>query len=118
MSFRTHRVDFMTAHVYGWPKASYLLRKLTELHERYGRPVWLTEFSVADWNATTKRNNRYTTDQVEDFMWEAVAGMRELDFVERFAWKTRTVNDPHMWISAFYQNDGTLTSRGRLYASL
>lgn len=112
------RVDFMTAHHYGPPNPDGFLAKLEAMHEKYQRPIWVTEFAVADWSATTKKNNRYSTGQVEDFMRETVAGMRAMPYVERFAWKTRTVNDPHMWVSALYQNDGSLTSRGKLYATL
>jgi len=112
------RVDFMTAHSYGWPNADSFLGKLEAMHKLYQRPIWVTEYAVADFEARTKKGNRYTTEQVEQFMRETVEGMREMPYVERFAWKTRTVNDPAMWVSALFQNDGSLTSRGRLYASL
>jgi hypothetical protein len=36
----------------------------------------------------------------------------------RFAWKTRNVNDNQMWFSALFNDDGSLTSTGQLYASL
>lgn len=112
------RVDFMPVHIYGWPDADDFLGKLEDVHAKYGRPVWVTEYAVADFRAESKRANRYTPAQAERFMAETVAGMREMPFVERFAWKTRGVNDPQMWVSALFQSDGSLTSRGRLYASL
>ena len=40
------RVDFMTMHRYAWPKADQFLAKVTELHERYGKPVWVTEYAM------------------------------------------------------------------------
>jgi hypothetical protein len=47
-----------------------------------------------------------------------VAGLRAMPFVERFAWKTRPALDPKMGCSALFHTNGSLTSTGRLYASL
>jgi len=112
------RIDFMTMHCYGWPNAEDFLRKVRELHERYDRPVWVTEYAVADWKATSTTRNRYSRAQVEDFMRETVAGMRAMPYVERFAWKTRPAGDIPMRTSSLFHTDGSLTSTGRLYASL
>ncbi|HEX9229635.1 MAG TPA: glycosyl hydrolase [Arthrobacter sp.] len=112
------RVDFMTMHRYAWPNAEDFLNKVTQLHEKYGKPVWVTEYAVADWNASSTIRNRYTRAQTEDFMRATVAGMRAMPFVERFAWKTRPAGDPVMGVSALFHTNGALTSTGRLYASL
>lgn len=112
------RVDFMTMHSYGSPNPESFLAKVLYLHHRYGRPVWVTEFAVADWSATPARPSRYTTREIAYFMQVAVAGMRAMPFVERFAWKAREPSDPAMGPSALYQTNGPLTSLGRLYASL
>ena len=112
------RVDFVTMHRYAWPKADDFLNKVTMLHEKYGKPVWVTEYAVADWNATSTRRSVYSRAQTEDFMRATVAGMRAMPFVERFAWKTRGATDPKMGCSALFHTDGSLTSTGRLYASL
>ena len=112
------RVDFVTMHCYAWPNAEDFLNKVTALHDKYGKPVWVTEYAVADWSATSAKPTRYSRTQIQDFMRATVAGMREMPFVERFAWKTRPIGDPVMGASALYSADGTLTSTGRLYASL
>ena len=116
--YRGLRVDFLTMHCYGWPNAEDFLRKVTELHERYDKPVWVTEFAVADFKATSTKKNRYSRTQVNEFMEEAVKGLNALPFVERYAWKTRASKDPKMGTSALFHTDGTLTSTGELYASL
>ena len=67
------RVDFMTMHSYPGPNAESFLRKVRELHERYDRPVWVTEYAVADWNATKTNPSRYSREEVEDFMRKTVA---------------------------------------------
>ena len=112
------RVDYVTMHRYAWPKADDFLNKVAMLYEKYGKPVWVTEYAVADWNATSTRRSVYSRAQTEDFMRATVAGMRAMPFVERFAWKTRAATDPRMGCSALFHTDGRLTSTGRLYASL
>ncbi|MHA7219788.1 glycosyl hydrolase [Arthrobacter sp. MDT1-48-3] len=112
------RVDFVTMHRYAWPKADEFLRKVTMLHEKYGKPIWVTEYAVADWDATPTRPSIYTRAQTEDFMRATVAGMRAMPFVERFAWKTRSNTDPAMRSSSLFNSNGTLTSTGKLYSLL
>ena len=48
------RIDFMTMHSYASPNAASFLAKVRYLHEKFGRPVWVTEFAVADWAATLR----------------------------------------------------------------
>lgn len=112
------RVDFMTMHSYTWPKSDDFLGKVRELHEKYERPVWVTEYAVADWRATRTRRSEYSRKQVETFMRETVKGMRAMPYVERFAWKTRAITDYQMGTSALFDSRGKMTSTGRLYASL
>lgn len=112
------RVDFMTMHCYAWPDTADFLRKVARLHDKYQRPVWVTEYAVADWNVSKTHKNEFTRPMVEKFMRETVAGMRKLPYVERFAWKNRPINDPQMGTSSLFKLDGTLTSTGKLYASL
>ena len=97
------RVDFMTMHCYAWPNSDSFLRKVAALHEKYERPVWVTEYAVSDWRATKTRRSEYTRPQVEKFMRETVVGMRKMPFVERFAWKVRPIDDPQMGTSAMFQ---------------
>jgi hypothetical protein len=75
----------------GWVGSLPLvLAKVAYVHDKYGLPIWVTEFAVADWSATPSRPSRYTGMEIRSFMRAAVAGMRAMPFVERFAWKTRT----------------------------
>jgi hypothetical protein len=116
---RAHlRVDFMTMHSYGWPNAESFLAKVRDLHEKYGRPVWVTEFSVADWSATPSRPSRYTRGEVQAFMRASITGLRAMPFVERFAWYAAGPSNPALGPSALYKTNGQLTAAGRLYASL
>lgn len=112
------RVDFMTMHCYASPNADSFLAKVRYLHEKYERPIWVTEYAVADWAATRSRPSRYSGLEIRRFMKATVAGMRAMPYVERFAWKTRAPFDPVMGASALYHTNGRLTATGRLYARL
>ncbi len=112
------RVDFVTMHSYGGPRPDSFLKTVQKLHERYGKPVWITEFAVADWKATASSPSRNSEKEILAFMEESVAGLREMSYVERFAWKTRVQSDPIMGASALFRNDGSLTPTGELYRSL
>ena len=112
------RIDFIPVHIYGWPNAEDFLRKLNKVHDKYGLPIWVTEYAVADFKATSKTPNRYSRSQVNEFMEETINGMREMPFVERFAWKTRAAGDLKMGSSTLFDSKGNLTSTGKLYASL
>ncbi|MDQ0822747.1 hypothetical protein QFZ79_000486 [Arthrobacter sp. V4I6] len=111
------RVDFITVHRYASPDAQSFLARLSYLHAKYGLPIWVTEFAVADWSATPSRPSRYSGLEIRRFMKDAIAGMRAMPFVERYAWKTRRPFDPVMGASALFHTDGRLTATGRLYAS-
>jgi len=116
---RSHlRVDFVTMHSYGSPNAESFLAKVRKLHEKYERPIWVTEFSVADWSATPSRPSRYSRSEVHDFMRTAITGMQAMPYVERYAWFARGPADPALGPSALFQANGQLTAAGRLYASL
>jgi hypothetical protein len=112
------RIDFATMHCYQWPDTADFLRKLDMLHEKWGLPIWVTEYAVADFQATSLANNRYTRNDVNRYMQETVQAMRALPYVERFAWKTRASTDPIMGTSALFDHRGWRTSTGRLYSSL
>ena len=112
------RIDFVTMHCYGWPNADDFLRKVDTLHEKWGLPVWVTEYAVADFSASASVPNRYGRTQVNEFMQATVEGMRARPYVERFAWKTRASTDPVMGTSALFDSRGWRTSTGHLWSSL
>jgi hypothetical protein len=82
------RVDFIPVHWYGadfGPDAAEQLRGyLQAVHDRYGKPVWLTEYALIDFSQGTPR---YPTDEEESaFVKSSTAMLDGLDFVERYAW--------------------------------
>lgn len=109
------RPDFICIHWYGPPNPDSLLKLVDGLYTKYSLPVWVTEFSVAQWN-TTKR--MYTVDEVLNFMKVVVPELKSRSHVERFAWKTRAQTDPYMGTSALFDDNGKLTRVGELYGTL
>jgi hypothetical protein len=110
------RVDLICVHWYAPPNATSFLKELDTLYQQYGLPIWITEFAVADWTATTA--SKFTVDQISAFMKAVIPELNKRSYIERFAWKTRSTSDVNMGTSALFNDDGSLTALGSLYASL
>lgn len=96
--------DFITIHWYGPPKSASFLNYLTSVNQKYNLPLWITEYSCADWGCTfTNGQNVHTagidwsyptdaniaTNATAVFLKQTVLGMEAMPFVERFSWKER-----------------------------
>lgn len=111
------RVDFIAIHWYAPPNPSALLNTVDTLYNKYRRPIWITEFAVADWKATSIETNKYSQEQVIEFMKAVLPELDKRPYVERYAWKTRSTSDVNMWSSAIFNDDGSLTKVGQFYAN-
>ncbi len=87
---RGGRVDFICLHWYGdvtrAAAVAELRRSLTVAWERYGRPIWLTEFSGSTGRWLEIANPPVDAAANAAFLRDAVPMLRELPFLERFAW--------------------------------
>ena len=108
--------DFTCVHWYAPPNAASFLAQIDAIWAKYKKPIWVTEFAVADWN--NKAPGGYPLEDVKTFMDLACRGMDARPFVERYSWKTRTVDDVHMGTSALFNNDGSLTDLGKMYKNI
>ncbi len=80
---RGYRVDFIAVHYYATnPDIGEFKGFLEAVHERYGRPIWVTEWALADWH----HRDRFTVAQQRAFLEAGVQMMDDLPFVERHAW--------------------------------
>lgn len=103
--------DFITVHWYGPPNSRSFLNYLQNIYNKYHLPIWVTEYSVADWGATYNTDTNttiytaaydwsYPTDQnittnaTAQFMRDTVAGMNAMSFVEHYSWKERFLLSP------------------------
>jgi hypothetical protein len=109
------RVDFVAAHSYGGPNADALMKRLTAVHEMFGKPIWITEFGVGDWQAKTRAENRYRPEQIVDFVQKLLPQLDACPFVERYAWFPAKPDSAPLGPCALFNEDGTLTPVGEAY---
>jgi len=88
-----------------------------EIHELYNLPIWITEFAVADWEATSVETNKHTPEQVLAFMKAVLPKLDQLEYVERYAWFSGQTDNKALAPSALFDADDNLTPLGEYYAS-
>jgi hypothetical protein len=83
-----YRVDFITLHWYGGnfttaDAVSQLRSYVQAVHDRYHKPIWLTEFALIDFSNGT----RFPSEaQQAAFLTAATAMLDGLPYLERYAW--------------------------------
>jgi hypothetical protein len=84
---RGYRVDFIAVHWYGTTGDVDTLRAyLQAVHDRYGLPIWLTEYALADFSAGVSAGV-YPPEADQAAFATASGGMLDrLSYVERYAW--------------------------------
>lgn len=112
------RVDFIAVHWYAPPNASGFLNQIDKIYNTYKLPIWITEFSPADWNASITTPSKYTSDDAINFMKIVIPELERREYVERYSWKTRATSDPNLGFAALFNDDGSLTNVGVAYANI
>lgn len=122
---RKLRIDSIAVHHYPGPSAEHFLEWLHKVHKLYQRPIWVTEFAVADWKAKHGGTNRYTVHQTAEFMKAVCTEMDKIPWVKGYAWfpsagdkKAKAQGSHALATSVLYEADGSLTPLGKLYDSL
>ena len=108
------RIDYIAIHSYGGPSPTAFLAKLKEAYELYNKPLWITEFAVADWTATSPETNKHSEATVLQFMQVVLPKLDALDYVAKYAWFDGTGRTP-LYTSALYDEDGNITALGEFY---
>ncbi len=109
------RVDFLCLHWYGditKPDPIDDLRRYLEAYwEKYRLPIWLTEYSGADFRYHIRKT---TEEDNAEFARESIELLETLPFVERYAWYAPRVSrrDRHYSKVALCRRDGSFTSVG------
>jgi RNA polymerase sigma factor (sigma-70 family) len=85
---RGYRVNFITLHWYGsdfatGPAVSQLESYLQAVHARYHKPIWLTEFALANFSGSPQTPSR---KQQAAFLTAATTMLQRLSYVQRYAW--------------------------------
>jgi beta-glucosidase/6-phospho-beta-glucosidase/beta-galactosidase len=111
--------DAVAVHSYGGIDSSAFLAMLDQVYTLYQRPLYVTEFAVADYNAVNGVPNQYSVQQVEEFMQTVCPAMDNLTYVKGYAWYPwPSTNSNALASSVLFNSDGTLTSLGVLYSQL
>jgi hypothetical protein len=111
------RVDFICVHWYGELDAGKFIRRMEQVHKLYKKPIWITEFAIADWSAKSLKDNKHSPRDVLKFMKDVLPELEKLDFVERYAWFPGKPGDARLGNSALFDKDGELTKLGEFYAN-
>lgn len=114
---RNLRVDYVAIHWYGAPNVGAFLNMVREVYETYGRPIWITEFAVADWQANTLADNRYSKEEVLNFMEMVLPQLDRLPYVYRYAWYNGSPGGRVLGNSVLFDANDELTELGQFYAN-
>ena len=112
---RKLKVDFVCLHSYGGGNSDAFIKMLHRIHELYGKPIWITEFAVADWKAKTIAENKHKPADVLRFMEAVLPKLEQLDFIERYAWFPAEPNSAALGTSSLFDDTGKLSRLGECY---
>lgn len=111
--------DYVAVHNYPGPDAAAFLATIDQVFETYGLPIWITEFAVADWTATLPGTNRYSPQQVLEFMMTVLPELEKRPHVARYAWfgaGPAAATSVKLGPSALFDTSGAVTPLGEYYA--
>ncbi|WP_367867698.1 glycosyl hydrolase [Pedobacter sp. WC2423] len=111
------RVDFICVHMYVGTDDVAFVKVLQDLHDKYKKPIWITEFATAANNATTMAQNPYTPEMVLAFMQRLLPKLEALDYVQRYSWFSGSPTSSRLWSSALVDANGNLTALGKWYSA-
>jgi len=123
---RGYRVDFIAIHVYQDPTHPESVRSLEEalqrLHDKYDKPIWITEIGSTDVSGSWNWPLYGTLDHNSSvqYMAELMTMLEANEYVERYAWFVDYSSDLSgtEYTRLFDVENGTLTAEGRFYASV
>jgi hypothetical protein len=111
------RVDFIAVHWYAPPNPTSFLNEIDAIYNLYKLPIWITEFSPADWKASTTVPTKFTSNDAIAFMKVVLPALDSRPYVEKYCWKTRPTSDINLGFAALFNDDGSLTDVGKSYAT-
>jgi hypothetical protein len=114
---RGYRVDFIALHWYGSDfsdaAVGQLQNYLRAVHDRYGRPIWLTEFALITW--VSSGATYPSPAQQSRFITRVTAMLGGLSYVERYAWFALPTPDEGGLGTGLFQPGHGLTEAGTAY---
>lgn len=118
--------------------AKNFIKLVTDTHEMTNKPIWITEFAVANWDQYWGGYNGANDEnkpEVRKFMnyvingFDDIVGLNDLEFVERYAWFSFNALDFYGGDSSLFNSKddnklnsslkvGSLTTLGKQYRDL
>lgn len=110
------RVDFITVHYYSTDGDVNAFKAWLEaVHKQYNKPIWVTEWVLADWNDP----GRFTAAEQAAFARAGSEMMDDLSFVERQSWFAAYEGGDGWYLnSGLFDASNNLTPVGRVFAEL
>ncbi|NQZ59101.1 MAG: hypothetical protein HRT88_16735, partial [Lentisphaeraceae bacterium] len=116
---RGYRVDYVGVHWYGGISVEDFKAKMGRLYKMYGkRPLILSEFAPANWDAKSVEQNHRTPAMILTFMKEILPWLQKTEWIAGYSWFSFGTNMPCGWSSALFTENGKLTACGRFYKSV
>jgi hypothetical protein len=111
------KVDFITLHWYGSDfsdaAVGQFMGYVRAVHERYGLPIWITEYGLMNFTGTPRFPN---TQQITAFITNSTRQLEAAPYVERYAWfALPAVGDSVDY--GLYRDATTPTEAGKAYRS-
>ena len=116
-----NNMSFIAVHAYqhyydNADTALQYLHVIDEIYEAYKKPIWVTEFAVADSGNVFSPSNSKHVAQVQEFMKIVLKGLQERSYVERYSWFSFDTTDTRNGAAALWTNStGELTELGQAY---
>jgi len=110
------RVDFIAVHYYSTDRDVGAFKAWLEaLHKQYGKPIWVTEWALADWS----NPSRFTAREQAEFAKAAMLMLDDLPFVERHSWFASYAGGDGWHLNTeLWGQDGSLTQVGRVFSDM
>jgi Glycosyl hydrolase catalytic core len=113
------RVDYTTVHWYSSPNVRAFKSKMRQIFLENGRkPLLITEFAPADWDASSPQENRFSMASVLAFMKDVLPWLESSRFVAGYAWFPFRTTSAAGACSALFDENGNPTALARYYASV
>ncbi len=114
-----YHFNYIAVHAYPGNDPAGFLAEIDQTYEMYGLPIWITEFAVADWQASKTSPNIYTPDDVVGFMEAVLPALEARPHVARYAWfgaGPAAATSLPLGPSALFDVHGDMTTPGTYYA--
>ncbi|HEX2556480.1 MAG TPA: glycosyl hydrolase [Microvirga sp.] len=110
------RVDFIAVHYYSEDQDVGAFKQWLEaVHEQYKKPIWVTEWALADWG----KPDRFSVEEQAAFARAGAEMLDDLPFVERHAWFAAYEGGDGWYLrSGVLDEKGDLTGVGLTFAEL